>query len=100
VTLYYFIFEAEARAPEQSTERVLATVIVKSSQADSAEATAREQVTSNGRVITRVAVARMPLSPKRLYGIGESSLRQIDEAERLGVGTRYLPLPAATVGGK
>lgn len=102
MALYFFIFEAEAAAPERAADRVLATVIVKSAEADSAEARARNAVTSNGHVIKRVAVARMPLHPKRLYGINESSLRQIDEAERLGIGTRYHALPgaAAAVGGR
>ena len=102
MALYFFIFEAEASAAEQQADRVLATVIVKSAEADSAEDRARAEVTSSGRVIKRVAVARMPLFPKRLYGINESSLRQIEEAERLGVGTRYHSLPGkpALVGGR
>lgn len=102
MALYFFIFEAEDSAPGCAADRVLATVIVKSAQADAAEAKAREEVASSGRVIRRVAVARMPLFPKRLYGINESSLRQIDEAERLGVGTRYHALPnaPAAVGGR
>ncbi len=102
MTLYFFIFEAEPEgSPAQKrTDSVLATVIVKGTEADSAEARARDEVAAKGHVITRVAVARVPLVPRELYGIGEASRRQIAEAERSGAGMRFLPLHKAAPGGK
>ena len=95
MALYLFIYHTErASTPSAGTpsDRVLATIIVKGTESESAESQARRHLEENGHAVMRLAVARGPL-PKRISGVCDDTLMQVYEAERRGIGVRFIDFP-------